>query len=430
MLPLGLAYVGAALAPHHDVRLLLPDTRALVGGDPWAEVRAALSAEAPDLVGVAAATATLPAAARVAAEARAVLPAATVVVGGVHPTVDPEGTLAAVPEADLVVVGEGEATLAELAAWLEAGRDRASLARIDGLCLRGADGRPCRTPPRPPAEDLDALPDPLREGLVWPADVHPSLYRGLVTQRGCPYGCLFCAAGAVAGRRTRVRSPGHVLAEVERMRARHGVSGLFFHDSVFTLDRGRTLDLCRRLAGAALPFQCQTRVDRLDPGVVSALRDAGCTHVLLGIESGDEETLARIGKPTPLPAVQAAVALVRAAGMRCTGFFIVGFPWETEAHVRRTADLACGLGLDAIDLFSATPLPGSALWDLAGGPLPAGVDFRTPALNLTALPDAEYRRLYAEVEARIRAYNAGSASRTERGRQSSSAASLATDSRG
>jgi len=321
------------------------------------------------------------------------------------------------PAADFVVIGEGEETLPELLAGLEAAQAgrRVAPETVAGLCWRVEGGGTRRSAPRAPCHDLDLLPDPQRDGLVWADGIHPALYQGLVTARGCPYSCLFCASAAVGGRRVRTRSPALVIGEVRRLRARYRVPGLFFHDSVFTLHRGRTLDLCRRLGAEPeiLPFQCQTRVDRVDPELLEAMAAAGCTHVLLGIESGDEETLARIGKGVSLPAVRAAVSAVKAAGLRCTGFFMVGFPWETEAHVRRTVHVACDLGLDAIDLFSATPLPGAALWDLVGrAATPASTDFRTPAVNLTGLIDEAYRALYTEVRKQVLRYNAG---RIERG---------------
>ncbi|MFZ5482230.1 MAG: B12-binding domain-containing radical SAM protein, partial [Myxococcota bacterium] len=184
-----------------------------------------------------------------------------------------------------------------------------------------------------------------------------------------------------------------------------GVPYLFFHDSVFTLHRKRTLELCRLLVARDLvvPFTCQTRADRLDDELLDALAAAGCRHVMFGIESGDAETLARIHKAMPLARVRESVAATRARGMRTTGFFMIGFPWETREAIERTADFAVEVGVDMVSLFSAVPLPGTELWEIAGGGVPDAVDFRAPQVNLTRIPD--YPELFAAVKARLTAYN-------------------------
>jgi radical SAM superfamily enzyme YgiQ (UPF0313 family) len=133
---------------------------------------------------------------------------------------------------------------------------------------------------------------------------------------------------------------------------------------------------------------------------------AGCEQIFFGIESGDLESLAKIRKKMSLESIRAAVELVKARGIRCSGFFMVGFPWEDEVLIERTAEFATSLGLDAISLFSATPLPGTELWTLAGGShMPGSIDFRTPQVNLTKLPDAEYAALFGRVKSRIDRYN-------------------------
>ncbi len=108
----------------------------------------------------------------------------------------------------------------------------------------------------------------------------------------------------------------------------------------------------------------------------------------------------------PLEKIRTAVNMVKARGIRCTGFFMVGFPWETEPLIRGTAEFATDLGLDAVSLFSATPLPGTELWEMSKGTvLPESIDFRTPQVNLTALASDEYARIFGDVKAHIDAYN-------------------------
>jgi len=408
VLPLGLAYLGAMLAAEHDVRLLLPDVRAYRGDDPWGEIGRAIECERPGLLGITAVTATLPAAAKLAEVAKQVNPEIVIVLGGTHASADPRGALRAAPAIDYVVQGEGEHAIVSLARALEEA-GTIEPARVAGLGWRGPMGIVIN-PSAPAIEDLDTLPFPLRDPahVVWNEDLHPSLFQALITLRGCPYRCIYCAVPQSVDRKTRYRSATDVLDEIEELRHAHDVPGLFFHDSVFSLHRERTVAICEGMTarGLALPFTCQTRTDRVDGELVDVMVRAGCEQIFFGIESGDLESLAKIRKKMSLESIRAAVELVKARGIRCSGFFMVGFPWEDEVLIERTAEFATSLGLDAISLFSATPLPGTELWTLAGGShMPGSIDFRTPQVNLTKLPDAEYAALFGRVKSRIDRYN-------------------------
>ena len=408
--PLGLGYVGAYIAREHDVRFLLPDTRKYVGDDPWGELERVVRDEAPDVVGLTAVTATYPSAARFAALVKAVDPDIPVVLGGVHASSEPVSSLTGAPAIDFVVRGEGEHTLSELLRALDARAAGSPFdpAQIPGLAFRDPTGAVQRSAPRAPLTDLDALPYPLRDNLVFPEDIHPAFYQALVTLRGCPYRCIYCAVPSSNDRLTRYRSATGVVDEIAHLRQQHDVPCLFFHDSVFSLHRDRTLEICRTMIDRDLvtPFHCQTRSDRVDPELLDVMKEAGCQQIFFGIESGDATSLAKIRKKMPLDAIRESVDMVRARGIRCTGFFMVGFPWETRALIERTVDFATSLDIDAISLFSATPLPGTELWDLAGGDaMPASIDFRTPQVNTTALSDDEYAAVYAEAKQRIDAYN-------------------------
>jgi radical SAM superfamily enzyme YgiQ (UPF0313 family) len=412
VLPLGLAYVGAvARAAGHDVRLLLPDTRACVDRDPWGEVERAIAAEAPDVVGVPVVTPLVESAAEVARRVRRAAPGATLVLGGPHVTAGAIEALREIPDADVAVQGEGEGPFSALLASLASGSGRGAWSAIPGLAWREPGGGLSVRPPDPGAwPALDDLPLPQRDGLVWPADVQPGLYQSLITQRGCAFACAYCSVPGASGRRVRGRSIPAVVAEVRELRERFDATFLWIHDSVFPRDAERTVALCDALVdgGVATPFSCQARPEPLAPRVVGALRRAGCVQVLLGLESGHPETLARIHKPRSAASAREAVHRLHDQGVRAAGFFMLGFPWETEAHLAATIDVALGLDLDALHLFAATPLPGTELAALTGPVrLPPRHDFRTPAVNLTALPDARFRELFEAAKGRFAAYNQG-----------------------
>ena len=407
--PLGIGYVAAALAPRHEVSQLVPDVRDFEGADPWGVVLDEIERQAPGVVGISAVTATFGAARRLAALVRARLgPEVALVMGGVHPTFRPEEAFAE-PAVDFVVRGEGEATLRELCDALDG---RAEVGGIAGLWRRdpAEDARLLKGPERPPQADLDALPFPDRDGVLWTEHLQPAFYQSIITLRGCPYKCIYCAIPASADRKTRYRSAEDVTDEIALLISRYRVPYLFFHDSVFTLNRKRTTRLLERMLerGLHVPFACQTRTDRVDPELLALMKAAGCHQVFFGIESGDVESLTRIRKRVPLDGIRAAVTGVKRLGIRCTGFFMIGFPWETSDHIRRTADFATDIGLDAVSLFSATPLPGTELWDSMDNPgasLPDSIDFRAPQVNLTRMPAEEYAALFRDVAGVIDRYN-------------------------
>ena len=394
VMPLGLGYLGAVLAQAgHAVRFLLPDVRARTAGDAWAMIRDVLRDEDPDLVGVTAVTATFPALVRLVAEARAVLgPRVPIVVGGVHATFCTQEA-AQVPGVSVVVRGEGEYALRDL---------------VDGYASVGGFD-PVGVPGCAVWRD-GALPMPLHGPLVWDDDIAPAFHQAMISVRGCPYRCIYCSVPNADDSRTRLRPVTDIVAEIQVLRARWRIPYLFFHDSVFTLHRKRTIALMEELVAQDLvvPFTCQTRADRIDDALVDALAAGGCRQIFFGIESGDPDTLVRIRKDVPLGVVESAVHTVQARGIRAAGFFMIGWPWDTPARISQSIDFATGIGLDAISLFSATPLPGTELWQMARErPIPAAIDFRGPGLNLTAMSDAQYARRFAQAAARVDAYNQG-----------------------
>lgn len=403
VLPMGIASLAAAMRGEHEVTMLLPDTQRPKTTDPWREIVAAISEWRPDLIGITSVTSTFASARRLASECARAMPEVPVVMGGVHASYQPR-EVASCDGVWAVVTGEGEPVLARLAqGWALDGRafDPASLPGV--WSADGRDGGPPEIVP-----DLDALPFPERDALLWADGVHEALFQGLITMRGCPYRCTYCSVPTGPQGKTRFQSARRVVDEVAWLVERYRVPYLFFNDSVFTLSRKRTLAICDELKqrGLRIPFTIQTRADRLDEDLLDRLADVGLHQVMFGIESGDAETLERIRKDVPLEQTRQAVGWVKARGLYCAGFFIAGFPWETERHIRATAEFACSVGLDAAHLFSATPLPGTALWEMTEGrERPEQIDFRRAQLNLTGMAAAEYERVFEAARERLAAYN-------------------------
>mgnify|MGYP003951899503 CR=1 FL=1 len=406
LFPLGLGAISAVLTEEgHTVRVLLPDTRSYRGDDPWGVLEGVIAEEAPDLVGVTGMTGTFGAAVKVVDSVRRVLgPDVTVLMGGTHATFCVDEAVR-VPGVDVVVKGEGEDQAVSLVNGFEKQGKSFDPLTVPGVAVL-RDGMVCHSPTKPPRRDLDNLPWSRREGLVWDELRHPLLYQSLITTRGCPYKCTYCGIPNATDRLTRYRSPKDALDEIAFLREAYGVEDLTFYDPVFTLNRRRTLAFMKQMVerDLAMPFTCQTRADRVQADVAEAMAQAGCTRVFFGIESGDENSLAKMKKHMSLDAIRSGVKIIQDAGIGASGFFIVGFPWETEALVEQTVDFALSLGLDMVNLFSLTPLPGSELWQgaLEG---PKKVDFRGTQRNLTSLSDEDYFRCFSQAKSRFEEYN-------------------------
>jgi anaerobic magnesium-protoporphyrin IX monomethyl ester cyclase len=267
--------------------------------------------------------------------------------------------------ADAVLLGEPEATLAEVvAAWVDDAS--ASLGETAGLALRGAEGGLEITPPRTGTRDLDALPFPAWD-LV-DAEAYRRAWRGahgrlswnVVTSRGCPYGCNWCAK-PVFGRRYAQRSPAAVAEELRRLKHDVAPDHVWFADDLFGLTARWIAAFADevRARDARIPFMIQCRADLISPSVARALADAGCEEVWMGVESGSQRILDAMDKGTTVDEVRAATRALKASGVRACWFLQLGYPGEQWDDVLATRDLVRGERPDDIGVSVAYPLPGT-----------------------------------------------------------------------
>jgi anaerobic magnesium-protoporphyrin IX monomethyl ester cyclase len=292
------------------------------------------------------------------------------VAGGPLPTCDPPPFL---EHFDVVVRGEGERTICEV---LHAWSTGADLAQVPGIALRSMEGTPegtkanlVYTADRPFEADLDRLPRPARH-LLPNADYlrHGKRKDGhsvstIMSTRGCPFRCEFCS-NVVFGASYRERSPEAVVEEIEEV-LRLGYDRIAFADDVFTLRKERVLRICAEIRRRHLDFQweCLARVDTLDEATAREMRDAGCTRIYFGIESGNQPILDQMNKKITPEGARRAVEAAHRADLQVGAFFIVGYPGDTDETVLATLKFAASLPLDYLGLTMPYPLPGTALFD-------------------------------------------------------------------
>lgn len=393
--PLGLAYLAGALraAGYSAVRIL----DANIVRDPEAELERVLAADLPDFVGLSVTTPVFRAAQRYSRLVRSRLPKATIVWGGVHPTVLPRET-AAEEAVDYVVLGEGERTIVELVRALELG---GSPDGIPGIAFRKAGG--IAVSARPPfLEDLDKLPLPAYDLLKLrsysnPQSAHSPLGM-MITSRGCPHSCIFCVNQAVLGKKYRMYSPARMIAEVRLLIRDFGVREIMFKESDFTLDHSRVREFCELLLGEPrkISWSCNGHLGLTDRELLRTMRRAGCRLIQYGVESGDERVLKTLKKGTSEALAAETFRLTRDAGIKTVANLMIGNPGDTRESIARTIALPRTLRADMANFQFCAPFPGTELHHLAatnGWFLPGRDAFclRTDScsMNATNIPTPE-----------------------------------------
>ena len=310
------------------------------------------------VIGLSAMADGLPLLVRLCAALRARFPDRVLVAGGPGPSAVAAPLLRLATGLDVVVHGEGEATLVELLERHEVG-GREALAGCPGTTVRTPDGlvaggRRLRT------EDLDTLPLAAWD-LVDPSDYDEVT---LVTSRGCPHRCTFCCADSFWGAGRATRGIDSVLAELEALVDDHGVRHVHIEDDSLLRPRRRLRSLCagirERLPG--LTWGCLGRADAVDEELLEELVRSGCRSLFLGLESGSDSVLRRIAKgQAAASGLDAARRAARHLPLRAS--FIWGFPFETRDDFEATFEeigLLRAEGADATYALLA-PLPGTEL---------------------------------------------------------------------
>lgn len=370
--PIELAHVASVLeAAGHTV--VIHDSDAL--GLDSERARDAIVAEKPDLVCVDSSSTSLDRDLRLCREIRQKSGSPVAILGS-QVTYTP-GEIFEHDNVDVVVRGEPEFTVRELAQRVAEKRD---LAGVAGTSWRDAAGKVVHEPEREKIANLDELPLPARHLLDNQAYRFPGIEGPITTvksSRGCPLNCSFCGYTLAQGLRFRFRSPEHVLAELIDIVRVHKLTHVVFRDPIFTTRKDRIHALCEGIAREKLVFewQCETAVKTLDPELVAAMARAGCTHISLGVESGNVEIQKKhCGSKLLDGSKQLDVArsltvfdACREHGIETRAFCMVGFPEETPAMVEETFDLVEKLDPDQVQFCAVTAYAGTPLYKMLHG---------------------------------------------------------------
>ena len=273
---------------------------------------------------------------------------------------------------DIGVIGEGEQTLAELLkAYYAADLSPAELSKIKGICYR-ENGAVRVTEQRPLLADLDQLPYPERDALrpeIWAVPFSEQVH--MITSRGCPYTCTFCASEKI-WRRYRQFSSDYVVEEIAYLRDKYDPEEIYFFDDLFIANQKRFKEICIKLKERALHrniyFRSYARVDLVDEEMADLFEELHFTSIDFGFESNSARVLEYFNKKNASPDLnQRAIDLLKSRGISLGANFIVGAPVETSDDIRLTYEFIHH-NIDALDRLSVGPLfpiPGTPIWDYA-----------------------------------------------------------------
>ncbi|MBT3225799.1 MAG: B12-binding domain-containing radical SAM protein [Deltaproteobacteria bacterium] len=356
--PLGIAFLAAVLEKAGiNVRVLdLAIT-------PYSEERLAsiLYEFKPEIVGITAVTMTFLDAIRVIKDIKKVDPSLLTVMGGPHVSFCATETLNQYPELDLIVIGEGEVTIVELAEEAQQSRD---WSKVKGLAFR-QEAEVCISPARE-LLDVNTLPFPARHLL--PIGRYRALNTAIsmTTSRGCPCRCIFCVGRKMVGSKVRYRNPQDVVDELAYL-STLGFPQINLADDLFTAKRSHCITICDEIIRRKLNIRWTSfaRVDTVSLEVLQKMKAAGCTTISFGVESANAEILKLVKKGITIPKVIKAIEMCKEVGIDPHVSFILGLPGETPETLEETQ--AFGDVLDkmggAYGFHLLAPFPGTAICD-------------------------------------------------------------------
>lgn len=284
------------------------------------------------------------------------------VIGGPHVTHHPSSVEEL--SADYGMIGDCEKSFINL---LKTIKNKKKLQGIPGLIYK--DNKDFRITKKASLKYLNDLPFPARE-LVDSEDYYTPLFDGnkvtsLITSRGCPGNCVFCALLDKGTYTTR--SPENVVKEME-MLERTGYHYIEIQDDFFTLDNKRVKKICDLMLDKNLKIKwgCETKINSVNKELLDLMKKAGCMNIKYGIESGSERIRTQvINKPLDNNKITSMMDYSKKIGLDTVAYFTFGNPTETKDEIEKTIKLAKKLNPDYVSFHLLTPLPGSRLFDIA-----------------------------------------------------------------
>ena len=259
-----------------------------------------------------------------------------------------------------IISGEAEETLKELLSGDVEINDILGLWHRDGLVAKFNGVRPF-------IQNLDELPFPARhliDNNIYRRPDNNNVQAVIKVSRGCPHHCFFCLATPTSGSKVRMRSPENIIAEIRECITKYNIKNFIFWSDIFNQDREWTMNLCKKIIDSGLKFtwSANTRADTADERMAKYMHKAGCRLVSIGVESGSQYILDKIGKGTTINEIRDTVKAFKKAKIKVYNYFVIGLPWDDEDTINETINFAIELDSDFVSFYTATPLPATRFY--------------------------------------------------------------------
>ena len=360
-IPLGIGYLVAYLeAQQFEVSVIDYQAKEMTKE----ELTNELSKTYPKIVGVSTSTLTYSSATDIVKTVKKKFPKSITILGGPHVTVLDTQTMDETPEVDIIVRGEGEKTLLEIAEAVSSQKIE-KINNIKGITFR-KQKKITRTTDRPFIKDLDEFPHPAFDHFdLNKYTISGKKYLPIITSRGCPFQCTFCLASKMCGTGFRMRSPKKVADELEWLRDVHKADIFAFYDDTFTFNMNRAYKICEEIKnrGLDLPWDCRTRVDRINPRILTKMREANCQLIHFGVESGNQKMLNLMKKGTTVEQNANGIKMTKNSGIAVAISVVVGYPGETTESLKETFEFIQKTEPDYVYACQAIPYPGTEMYN-------------------------------------------------------------------
>ena len=297
--------------------------------------------------------------------------------------------------ANILVIGEGEQTMLEIAQTVAKG-NKLEFGHITGVAYRNSKGEIIQTASRQRLRPVDNLPFPNRKKInlhrylkAW-KDHHGLSAVSVSTQRGCPYTCKWCST-AVYGQSYRRRSPEKVVDELFYIKQHYNPDTLWFVDDVFTVSHKWLEEFRDEVIkrDAMIPFECITRADRMNEDVIQLLKEAGAFRVWIGAESGSQKIIDAMDRRVDVNKVREMIQMTRRNGIEAGTFIMLGYPGETETDIQATIQHLKTSNPDHFTITIAYPIKGTGLFNEVEALQTNTIDWNTSTDR-----DRDFKRTY------------------------------------
>ncbi len=370
VLPLALGYLKSNLDQNkHEVKIIDCSLRKLDSDSPI--LRQEIIDYNPDMAGISCWATTYYEAVKIMGVVKSINKDIITVIGGVHATTYPARTMEH-PEIDFLFRGESELSFPVF--LNEIVRENPKYENVLGLTYRSA-GSLVKNPMER-RDDIDVIKWPDYdavdlEGYIQSGyRLHTTIKRNapIWVTRGCPYRCTFCTAPLQNGKRVRIHSVEYMVKLVNHLYFEKNIRQINIIDDNFTFNTEYAKEFCRAIIGLKLKdlrFNTPNgiRVQRTDKELLNLMREAGWRSLIIAPESGSKKILKKMQKDLNPDIVPEKVKEIREAGLKCSGFFIIGYPEEEIEDIEATVDLIKKCRFNFFFLNNFQPLPGTPLYD-------------------------------------------------------------------